>query len=1465
MQRLNIKLVIFLVGSFLVVVVGGFFLHRWQTRSGAAKYKVEGEKLVKEGNYSEAAVQFGKGVKANPEDTDSLKNWVLARYEQVLNGSDSPNSVYRQLLKAQETPASAEHPEFGERLDRAKIVLLMRMRQWSNARDEIVEMQKSRPKDALLEFQLAECNAFSGRQPAALQQAARLIGVDLATGEINSDQGTDQKNVEAYALLAGLLLNSDAGEVNLELADKVMGKLVEINGDKAAAHLQRGTYLQSRPLKSLAAKEQETERKDNSVEARTEIEKALAIAPDDADAILTAGQVAWIAGDLEAAQKRMEAGTKQFPKDPRMWVLLTRLQMQQKNAKAAEAAARDGLAKVPADVNLLLILAEIQIHNGDAVAARDTLGKLDKMKAAGFDMEVLQGRLYMLDKNWTLAAEKLEHARKMAATQPERLSPVLVSLADCYEQLNQADRQNEIAEQLSKISGGSMTALITKANGLQAKGDNAGALKLYEMVEKQITEKKMSDSPGIWMRLLKLRLAEQASKPREKQDWAQIDKMVDSLRGQANVNESAWAVLAAEVATRKGDPERAEKLIRDANANDPKNPQLWAELFEIQRIKLIGDDETKALPILERAEKVVGDNIVFRLARLNTWNRVGGKRGKDEITKLAALPITTYSDQDQTRWLEALSAAQHRLGDLEGARQSWRALRKFRDDVNYYMQSFEFAREADDGAEMQTALQAMAKLTGKNDSQLLFAQAVQLANRVITRIFKEPNPSKRTLTAQETDDLARARTLLNKAKNERAGWYVVPQILGDIDVLEGKRDDAIENYKLALELGPSNATVIRRLIALQASAGQFQQALALFPRLGEDRSEGMDRMEADLRVQVGDFKQAAELAKAAVPDNSNNSAGLYWRAMLLSRARMPEDAEKLYRAAVDADPQRPEAWIGLIKHLLETNRRNEAMNALVEADTKLKPEVKSIPLAQLYEASGNFQAAEKNFKDALLAAPENYLLANQVAAFYIRAGKFAEARKLLDKVVASAPVDQKVLVTAARRQLAQIMALSGSYQDHLSALAEIEKNTQAGELAVEDRILTANLYAVRDDATSHQKAIALLASLEDKDVLAPDQLMVLARLYEQTGKWKEAHVIIDRLRERAPGNIALLAEFVTMMLRNDEPENAEDLIRQIEQMEKSSKTSFGAAALRAQLLVKQGKNDEAAEKLTSLVTLPQKDDRKGDVLAVALLLDQLKLYEPATAYFTAFNDMEHSIRSVAYLATHLGQQRLISESLDLCDKKLVGVTDVAAAAPLILAGINTLNVRQGEAKPEHFAMVEKWLKRLLDKNPDAEFLIVRLCDLYQLWGKYPEAEREYRAALAKKNFNQEQRAILANNFAYMLALLKKDLDDSLKLINESIDAIGPRASMLDTRAMVQLARNQPDAALQDIQTAILDDSHNGSYYFHRALAEQALKQVSPQAADSLKLASDHGFKPKELSPLEYKLYESLAKATSTTP
>jgi tetratricopeptide (TPR) repeat protein len=181
--------------------------------------------------------------------------------------------------------------------------------------------------------------------------------------------------------------------------------------------------------------------------------------------------------------------------------------------------------------------------------------------------------------------------------------------------------------------------------------------------------------------------------------------------------------------------------------------------------------------------------------------------------------------------------------------------------------------------------------------------------------------------------------------------------------------------------------------------------------------------------------------------------------------------------------------------------------------------------------------------------------------------------------------------------------------------------------------------------------------------------------------------------------------------------------------------------------------------------------------------------------------------------------------------------------------VEALRVARGDE--EQGRRVEEWLNAAAARHPALTRLQVYLADLYDLQGRYRDAEAAYRKILEQDGRN----FVALNNLAWLLTLKGGRAAEALELVGRAVAVAGEVPALRDTRALVRLSQGEPEKAVLDLREA-LARAPTAARYFHLARAHQAADDRAA-AADALRRAEAAGLGVRTLHPLERAAYHEL--------
>jgi hypothetical protein len=115
-----------------------------------------------------------------------------------------------------------------------------------------------------------------------------------------------------------------------------------------------------------------------------------------------------------------------------------------------------------------------------------------------------------------------------------------------------------------------------------------------------------------------------------------------------------------------------------------------------------------------------------------------------------------------------------------------------------------------------------------------------------------------------------------------------------------------------------------------------------------------------------------------------------------------------------------------------------------------------------------------------------------------------------------------------------------------------------------------------------------------------------------------------------------------------------------------------------------------------------------------------------------------------------------------------------------------------------------------------------------------------------------------NNLAFLVALAGEKAgtdDDPLKMINEAAEIMGPNSDILDTRAVVHMAKGQYQDAIHDLELSVTDNP-TASKYFHKAQAH-LMANENRAAVEAWEKAEALGLNLDAINIMEHELHKEL--------
>lgn len=1420
--RVNYVLLASLVVGGLVASGAGYGLWTFQVDRNSGSVLKRAKAARQDEKVRESAGLYQQYLAIKPDDTEALKAraeiWKL-----IAESSDHrPEDIGIAFKVMEDTVRSM--PEDDE-LRRELIDLWIKYRQYKESLEHARLLLNRHPEDVEIQVLYSRCLFLASNRDAE-SFAFRLIGYDRTNDTFDVDAAKAPHEPEVYRNLASRLRKED----DSELADRVMDQLIEVNPDDFKAHLTRSRYF-------LVTNEGERSEDD--------IRKAYELNSTDADVLISIAAVEKNSERYREANKHLEDGVTKYPKDPRFYQMLAEVAMREQDYESALSHVNRGIEAISTEGSLVLLAfkADLQIRELDIEGTMKTIEVMRERNFRPEYVEWIEARVMLIQSKWYEASIALEDVRQQMSDFPDIRLRVEVQLALCYEKLGKL----EMALDLYQI--------VLRNNPKNNPADVGRQRVLGRLGQPQNAE-----AQGSW----KIALQEELKKPESEQNWPRVTRMLDDVADKMNLSEAGQVLLKAEIfMMRKKYPE-SRKMLEKAFEMAPDDLSVQRAAVRLLR----QDPELGPVNALEFLEgKVIpqfGDRPDLRIEKADLLIAINDSELVAQLDLLTQ-GIEDWSDQNQMSLWYALGARYFSLGLVEKAQQCWGKVAELApNDLPTRLMLFTIAHDANDEAGMRTAQEKILEVIDKSDATYLYTEA-----RRMLSLFKRGKAEKETLNDIDT--------LVKNALVERPEWHDLHLITAELAMIRGNYDLALKSYELASRLGRPYPSSVVQHVRLLVAKGRFEQAKIVVDRLPEaTRQRLLGQLYTEILFNSRLIPQAMESGQKVVDADPLNAAKQLWYGKLMVRVAQQSSAESALskkalenanialQKAVEMGPRAPEAWITLISFHVGTRNRDAAEKALREAQLAISSEQMPGVLAKCYEIMGRAFDAEKLYQAAYDANPENPALARQLATFYLgsanqlnREQKKAKATPLLNSIL-KAHAAGKLETTEgnvvwARRKSAELLAMSGDYQNLLKAEKLLASNSQNGQLPLQDMLQLSQILSTRPEPVSRLKAVQLLEDVRAVSRLNVAAELTLGQLYFMVGDWPKAESQMLEVTARFPDIAQIRVKFIQMLLRQDDARQAR---RHLKKLIELAPRNLVTLELMARVSARNGQEQAARAALRRVLPKDLSEIKDEDLSQLEKVADLLS---------EELNDKDNALKMYQLLVSRkpdkflklagfIGRNGEVAKSFEMLGK--VYKPEVTPA--IVNTALAVIRSQRDKVGTQYDEQIQSWLDRGLRENPDSIALNVQQANLFDTQQKYDEAIGTYRALLKDSNFTGSSRAIVLNNLCYLLAI-KGDAangNEAIDLVDEAVFILGPTADILDTRAVVFIAKGRYEDAIADLELSVTDNP-TASKYFHKAIAHLKAGQNS-NALEAWAQAQQLGMNREELNPLEQLLFDDIA-------
>ncbi|MEO2048885.1 MAG: tetratricopeptide repeat protein [Pirellulales bacterium] len=1463
--RVNYRLLAGLCVGGLVTAGLLYALWSYQISSGATYYLERAGKAEKVGNFRQAfhdILQYTRLHKENMDARVRLANLAL----DVSKLDDATREERGQAYGILEEAVRKVPDNFD--LRRQLVDMLLAGRRYSSAKDQIEILLQSKPDDSELQSLRLQSLVSAGDYKNVKQYAYKLIGYDPKADTFDTSKAKALDRPKAYYLLSNVLLAKDK---NPELAERVIDQMVKANPESAEAHLQRSRFytqwvkaerdlvkIEHDIVKAYGGIEQMVAAKPDSEVARQErdqwmsslekdrfkqwlekkkvakesIEQALALDATDADVLYQASLLAIDEEAWETARKLLSEGIKQYPERLVFCDKLARVEAFRGNNEEALEILDQGIDQFSGDIRSYLLRQQkinILFSSHDLEGVEREVQSLVDLKEPGLDpiIQFERARMKVDQKQWLAGAQLLKSIVPSMHRFPARQLFASTLLGGCYEQLGQLDLALDTYQGVLAVNPMQVRSLLGKKRILARlkRSDSTASSQFGELV------------------------AEELAKPEAEQDWVLFEQKVEKFVEVYKLSEAFSILVRAQVFVQRKRFSEARELVREAYRLDPDNVEI--QLSAIRLLKLEpGTGPLQALKLLDRAVKKFGDSPEMRILRVDLFMARADDNVAEQILALTD-GIESWSVSDQARLWSTIGLQLQHLGLLEESRRCWaKSAKLVPSNLPARMRIFDLALRQQDDEAMGEAQKGILEIV-KNTSD---------TNYVLTQIKRQIIAyGKKMITLQELEEV---RVMLKAALKKRPDWHELVVLDGHLTYLLDKNEAyVLQQFDRALELGPPNLPAIRLQVKLLAKQGRYTEArkkMNLLP--AALRGPVLGQLEADILLRVNEPEAAMAVAEKLAASQENRVATQVWFAKLAEQAGENAKAEQALLKAIELNPENPQYWEQLVSFYVRTKQAEKVTHILREAQLQLDDEYLSLLIAKYNELQGRWREAEDIYLSAYASQLDNVRIARRMAGFYLLWSKAdaknqEKAAPLINRIL-RAVYEGKLPATDsnatwARQQAARMLASTGDYQKAQRALQLLSSASGGSQLTTEDQLLKAKILSARKDPVSTLQAIEQFKSLKALHQLDLGHILEMIKLQSRVGQWDEAKSQLVDAISRYRNNATVWATYVSLLIEHGEFDQAGQHLKRLENL--VSKQDTTVVMLNARLAGARGNKAGMRQQLSKLLpsNLKLADDKQlEDIRKVAQnaadMGDQ-QLAENLLGFY-----VKRHPESVMLLIQQLAFHGDSSKALELMKEMFKQQPDA-----VIQMGLLMLQQRRGEVSEQTIEGVSRMIAAAVREDPESIRRTLVEAQLLEFRERYEQSIQAYQKVLSHGDTSSLVRAMAMNNISFLWAILGQQLEEAADYIAQAEEVFGPIADILDTRGVIEIARQRYDAAIEHLQLSLQVDPSE-SKYFHLAQAHMGAGD-SRAAIGAWDQAIELGLSIEKLAPLEREKFQEMAK------
>lgn len=1229
----------------------------------------------------------------------------------------------------------------------------------------------------------------------------------------------------AYWLWASLLKRNNQASA----ADACLTRMVDANPQNGRAYVFR------------ARQRFDAGRPD---EGESDLQRALELAPNDRDALLLAAERRLAQGQPVAAREfatRLREGHRgDRAVSGRLGAVESALGMR----REAIDSYRTALALDPRNMPLLVGFVDLLCQEGLFNEVRTAL-----TNAAGVDydpgvLQVLEARLEHAQGHWAAALKQLAKVTLGPSAKAAVVRQRWALEGDCCAHLG--DQAGQLTAWRKAVEADPRAVAMRRqlVDALVSAGQIGAAAAESRRV---IADGGDADDELLLAHLLILTVRRT---PTERRHWDEPEKIVAAVR-KRRPDLVAVDLLRAELLLAQGRTAAAAEVFPLPADKWPRRLECWLARAWIAAAE---DDAAGAFAWLNSAKQTLGDSPAWRRAAAAYLLWQLGPGAGPQLRELGA-NTARFTPAERGELLSALAWACLRCGDLEAATKfTDEAVGKIAGAVAWLLQFETTLRTKRLGA-LDQLLPQVEQATG-NGPYWQYGKAVQL-----TLLARAGQPQLMREASEYADQACRLAP----------GWACAALLAGDIEAAERRPAAACRWYLQALVCGETRPAMVRRMLDYLDAQGHYVEVDQALRRLGRTAGPLLTApvgRDFAVTLPVDDFASARRVA-AQVVQKSPSATNLVWLARLLEISAAQADAapqrvaahrelaESLLQKAVAAEPASAAAQMAFVQFYIRTQRSPQARKVLDAALATLSADERVCFQAEGEQLLGNYREVDRLWSKALLAGSSEQARARAVEHLR-QVGGSDRVRAELEAALTAVPPSDDDDVIAVRRRLAWELTAQGGVEERCRAERLLVENLTARPGDPLDEQLLALARAGGEKKGWRRSAIELLERSVKVDWRnKPEQKFFLAQLCLAEGDQERARRHMGELVVHLPNEPRYVAALVELLVQQNALAEAAWCAARMETLAPESLLTAAAAA---EVAAAQNRVSDVPGIFQRFLVRPNREPADPVVCLeqVAACLDRLAgrlAKRPNAGQAAVLLKMAAALRrdliareplAALRCASSLARQGRVEDAVATVESSLARLKPEPLSESL-------LEIAQAVASPAQREAVERLFTAALAQYKRPAPLLSAAALFYTQRRQYDRAEAALREAIEKSPAHVPA----LNNLALHLALSRRNLDEALELVQRAIQIAGEKPGLLDTRAVVQLARGQTDQALADLDRAMALGPR-ATWRFHQARVWEARHdRAAAERADAE--AREMGLDAARLHPLEQAGLEARAK------